>query len=98
MRISDWSSDVCSSDLPGRPGLFLDVLDTARIEGEIERTVKARATAAIISRGVRSGPESFQIFLVGPRVIIEQDRRKRAGEAGNPAFGDRKSTRLNSRH
>src|SRR3546814_5807533 len=24
MRISDWSSDVCSSDLLGHPGFFLD--------------------------------------------------------------------------
>src|SRR3546814_16291748 len=32
MRISDWSSDVCSSDLPGRGTHFLEALEEAVIE------------------------------------------------------------------
>src|SRR3546814_10490237 len=31
MRISDWSSDVCSSDLPDRMVSLLDSLGTARV-------------------------------------------------------------------
>src|SRR3546814_19751780 len=33
MRISDWSSDVCSSDLPAYDGPVLHVLDASRAVG-----------------------------------------------------------------
>src|SRR3546814_16789278 len=36
MRISDWSSDVCSSDLP-QPVIGVDAKDTADLIGAVDR-------------------------------------------------------------
>src|SRR3546814_12392742 len=50
MRISDWSSDVCSSDLelnPGGQGVRLDKL--AKITGELERFARQLASDSGIS-------------------------------------------------
>src|SRR3546814_17079201 len=51
MRISDWSSDVCSSDLPssikgtGRDGRLTkdDVLNAAKSQGQAVKTVAAQS-------------------------------------------------------
>src|SRR3546814_4499117 len=42
MRISDWSSDVCSSDLTGVPGVVVPFAGGS----ETEQTQRARALAA----------------------------------------------------
>src|SRR3546814_20856249 len=43
MRISDWSSDVCSSDLRGRPLVWTDLPDRSPGPGEIRVKVSACA-------------------------------------------------------
>src|SRR3546814_7360893 len=102
MRISDWSSDVCSSDLHR-----LDV-----------ETVDQSSGNAVMSciRTHRSPPGSGPINRMSPggpmRDEMRGERRiaglvppeKPFDEAGRPQratatrLGDRKSTRLNSSH
>ncbi len=71
----------------GRPVLFGDPLDSAGVKREVERAIEARAAARIIARRVGPLPESFQITLIGARVIFEQHRREITGEAGQPVLG-----------
>src|SRR3546814_3353238 len=40
MRISDWSSDVCSSDLPGGARLDLDVGQFAEVRHRVDRQIR----------------------------------------------------------
>src|SRR3546814_6939021 len=74
MRISDWSSDVCPSDLPGRP----IVCDPARIEEAdllvIESTYGDRT---------HSDPAGVEEELV---AVIEQTLHQRGGNVIIPAF------------
>src|SRR3546814_2275790 len=102
MRISDWSSDVCSSDLGG------DSFD------DLEQQAKAVLGAAAVAIGAEIGAVAQelvdQIAVRGveldtvepggkrvsrrPRVIVEQ-----AGDFGDVERARaRKSTRLNSGH
>src|SRR3546814_7332031 len=93
MRISDWSSDVCSSDLlfglsgrcdAGRSHEFYEIEHGLRI-----RPVNDRAPLSIKyydSRG-RQSPE-----MVAERALLNTE------PAGYFTRGDRKSTRLNSSH
>src|SRR3546814_7339162 len=111
MRISDWSSDVCSSDLRKRrvPLPRLDVsldrlLQRIHQIGSLpaeEIAVRLAAEVAIACRGlidrlvqpqIRADalwrkPQKFRQHRLKPGFV------HRAG-----AVGDRKSTRLNSRH
>src|SRR3546814_1416023 len=50
MRISDWSSDVCSSDLFLRPVLLLDAHRDARAQRRESRYVGGRARTARAAR------------------------------------------------
>src|SRR3546814_12933777 len=80
MRISDWSSDVCSSDLPTfvgverhggwtwerEAGLTLDALNEL-----------ARAAAAFTSQDVtRENPICSTIFPTGERVQLRSEERR----------------------
>src|SRR3546814_1067118 len=52
MRISDWSSDVCSSDLPGAPArpaldLVLQAKEAAAVVGRQDQVVGLRLAAAV---------------------------------------------------
>src|SRR3546814_1004984 len=107
MRISDWSSDVCSSDLgPGRV--------IARNEGALPNfrtTFLYGANAAI--EGLDLAPMSVADVLT-PEILrividVQHERQcKRAVERGEAVIPskksgtlkntDRKSTRLNSSH
>src|SRR3546814_8678040 len=111
MRISDWSSDVCSSDLPAAIGLFGDRALLALLEH--------RGTAIEVDQrgaGVEVGHDpgigvarrlarlaEFENLrdVAGDRQAV---RPRRAGEGraiaavAAIADGDRKSTRLNSSH
>src|SRR3546814_7550115 len=91
MRISDWSSDVCSSDLTGRIRLSL-------FERELDR---AGAEA-----GHRHAEDPFALggHITGADRLIEflgRDIDAQPFAVGARAFklpADRKSTRLNSSH
>src|SRR3546814_10471530 len=98
MRISDWSSDVCSSDLPRRGmveqfglrhGLAVDIaLDMADVEPPDQ--------VELVERFDTLGGR-FHLERLGQRDDRGDDRavaRPRLGRAAK----DRKSTRLNSSH
>src|SRR3546814_9320550 len=106
MRISDWSSDVCSSDLVGAEHVALvdhgPELVAARIISEADRIAQARGEGADIAvlgphleyRGAAEFVVHalFADIAVGADADIEPAVRSR-DEALGP---DRKSTRLNS--
>src|SRR3546814_5061493 len=83
MRISDWSSDVCSSDL--------DPLRRAGDERDLPRDGAARVgggATRLRDRGERDVE----------RRTLPISLRLAVGRLGQPADRDRKSTRLNPRH
>src|SRR3546814_4464759 len=110
MRISDWSSDVCSSDLPDMaetvvllPGdptpavveAFLNVM------GRFEDATGAPAIRASVTRSVDAARMAGKdILVIGPIQIAQSESLF----SGAPVFyqdgrlRDRKSTRLNSSH
>src|SRR3546814_7574111 len=97
MRISDWSSDVCSSDLFG-----LGTSDLAAIA----TLAPSRAARSAIARPMpREAPVMKRVWLL--RVGMERewgmgDEGNEGNEASLALSGrrgvDRKSTRLNSSH
>src|SRR3546814_3919546 len=95
MRISDWSSDVCSSDLPvWNPDLVSTAGDTKAI------AEKAAISRANQNQALRSRARSLEPSWapqVNMNAIIENAS---STIATNPKIGsaDRKSTRLNSSH
>src|SRR3546814_3323985 len=106
MRISDWSSDVCSSDLG--PRLFVDVVDPGR--EQLHMTPVAHMGGNVIRRFQQPDGDAARNQMGGG------GKADRAGPDDNdwPCFGgrsgrgggdgvhvgslDRKSTRLNSSH
>src|SRR3546814_4280240 len=101
MRISDWSSDVCSSDLALRVGL------AGHEHGGVADIMLLDPDAVFQFYG----PEAPRIRFI-PGGIVQQGREYRiavdAGDAGpyhppgpvdqRRSLADRKSTRLNSSH
>src|SRR3546814_7097375 len=102
MRISDWSSDVCSSDLFGRGNILLTacnllVIDEADrmldmgfipdIEEICTKLPKQRQTLLFSATMPAPIKKLADKFLDNPKTI----------EVARPAT-DRKSTRLNSSH
>src|SRR3546814_2789101 len=101
MRISDWSSDVCSSDL--RQLMALDMgslIAGAKYRGEFEERHKG-----VLDEG-KAGDGSIILFIDEMHTLIGAGTSVGAMHASNllkPALarGDlqhRKSTRLNSSH
>src|SRR3546814_8644979 len=100
MRISDWSSDVCSSDLdPGdRVGIEHPVLDAVR--DHVDAGV-GRELAPLDGHRVGEDALAMLVRLVGERgerLDIHRGFLRQLAVA--PAVGerDRTSTRLNSSH
>src|SRR3546814_8999250 len=106
MRISDWSSDVCSSDLvdfaqPDRlaemPGAFADREDDVAglLEADADRLVQILDHADAADRGGRQDRAAAAGCL---RFIVEADVARHDRIVERAARQDRKSTRLNSSH
>src|SRR3546814_6242704 len=104
MRISDWSSDVCSSDL--RPGRGGGAVDPERYFGGHRRRYPAargaisEARAAMVAGGPAEGDDAGGGFGAGQGVGLRRWWAVGVRAAG-PWFRegrDRKSTRLNSSH
>src|SRR3546814_11086057 len=72
MRISDWSSDVCSSDLLDLGGKTLEALEIGRLH---QRPVEAR-------RG------DFQAIGAGDRILDIEHGADRAADIGAIVDGD----------
>src|SRR3546814_1718764 len=103
MRISDWSSDVCSSDLEGLVGRRNPGIAALRLaKHDAQRLVDAHevgeARLAVAPESAR--PPRLPAPITAQRQV-EQRRRLLVGqppEAEEVDRGERKSTRLNSRH
>src|SRR3546814_8019225 len=69
MRISDWSSDVCSSDLGGS---FDQPCKLARLSAAIEQSLTGRLKPLQELQAQQSPiPSRFKVFKVSPRVLID---------------------------
>src|SRR3546814_2174268 len=103
MRISDWSSDVCSSDLASHA-------DAAAVDGEGNDALQLACRAELVSsplvrRLLELGADANRADPAGKRAI---DHAAAAGrwslvavldpDYPLPSTVDRKSTRLNSSH
>src|SRR3546814_9146444 len=97
MRISDWTADVCSSDLAGaRYGLELGL----RVR-DAGRVVAVPPCVLDLLRKIRRRP--WRVYFGFVPMLEHQFKRHRfrkpvVDRAGGDAVGDRKSTRLNSSH
>src|SRR3546814_2491100 len=102
MRISDWSSDVCSSDLDGAFYIYADV---SHLTNDSFAFCEAllRDTGVAIAPGLDFDPVDGKGFIrlsfaVSTDLIEEAIRRIESWLVGREVSGDRKSTRLNSSH
>src|SRR3546814_8442238 len=99
MRISDWSSDVCSSDLAGNAGSgpsgIAKLLEAGRCNEVGERYDAERGAGTV---GI--GSDDFAVFAdrntgvvagIGGVDRIGADRRNLNGGQGRRVEGDRKS-------
>src|SRR3546814_3409177 len=91
MRISDWSSDVCSSDLHQPPEIAL-VGAVAFLRGG-----GLRARGRLLGRQLDLLGDRVDASLDTAGIIIGLELRCHH-VADDPARQDRKSTRLNSSH
>src|SRR3546814_1231821 len=101
MRISDWSSDVCSSDLERVAAAGTGSLAALRLEQIAGFRALVDGSADHLSGLTAPDPATVRIELTSPMSILPQ-------LLASPVFGivdvatmeavDRKSTRLNSSH
>src|SRR3546814_2423853 len=98
MRISDWSSDVCSSDLARRRD-GIEGLSPRR--GAFEQ-IDADRSASFEKGGVRftNLPDDLPAAVFGydRALLVDQRRHDETFAVGANLRKDRKSTRLNSSH
>src|SRR3546814_9811428 len=93
MRISDWSSDVCSSDLENKRRRGLGAQPHLGVLADVDDVVGENAVGATVHRH----SDDVEATTVGERP---QDRREYVAcpAALRVEIEDRKSTRLNSSH
>src|SRR3546814_3070870 len=99
MRISDWSSDVCSSDLEGRALLFAPIVNYLDYDLSACRAMigDPNALFGLGDGGAHVGfitDASFPSFLLSHWGRDADDRL----DVAELIRRDRKSTRLNSSH
>src|SRR3546814_7863999 len=93
MRISDWSSDVCSSDLDR------DAARAAHDSVREPQVIVARELAEVLARARTVHRNAHKVAA----RILDRDDARYFGELAHRlgpdvGDGDRKSTRLNSSH
>src|SRR3546814_6926786 len=96
MRISDWSSDVCSSDLPFAnrlPGAKQPAFGGGRVRTAHADGGDAIGDAELLRRAARKADQAVGDHRT---TVVDADKDRPSGvERGHL---DRKSTRLNSSH
>src|SRR3546814_7627500 len=100
MRISDWSSDVCSSDLRENVGIKLDIKPQINEGGEIKLTIR-QEVSSIAGPVSNSSSELILNKREFQTTLTAQDGQILAIGGlldDNERRTDRKSTRLNSSH
>src|SRR3546814_8145314 len=104
MRISDWSSDVCSSDLDearrlAESGARIVQVNVWRpIRGTVERSPLALADASSVRREDLIATDQVFPDRIGEIYHLAHDPEQRWYYAPWMTAEDRKSTRLNSSH
>src|SRR3546814_4165385 len=99
MRISDWSSDVCSSDLEGLTEFGQRI--AARVERRPEQGHARAADQPDIGILPEQGPVRIDdpvVRIIGADEPIDRSRLAFDVQFLREALEDRKSTRLNSSH
>src|SRR3546814_2956501 len=107
MRISDWSSDVCSSDLVGlttanNPGVVNPIASAASLQLQLQHQLLQQhsGSGSVASVPGSSGVGSIEGVILGGSEhlhLLQQVQQDADGDFGAMTT-DRKSTRLNSSH
>src|SRR3546814_6409891 len=99
MRISDWSSDVCSSDLPHQIGCARLTAHACN-ERAIDLHARQRQFGEMTDRGKTGTEIVHRQRYPGARQVMQlrNDLRARVEQGILGDLADRKSTRLNSSH
>src|SRR3546814_4475247 len=107
MRISDWSSDVCSSDLDEgqevEKGDLLFVIDPRPYQAALDQAQaqlqRARAEAKLAQAQDARAQTLIEAKAISREAFETRKAASAQGDAGvRAAEADRKSTRLNSSH
>src|SRR3546814_2965148 len=113
MHISDWSSAVCSSDLPSEPHPDLAHLDARQVQDVLDQAQQVLAAdvdvaGVLVVMRVPERPEdplhqqlgeADDGVQRGAQLVTDGRQEQALGAAGDLGLPqDRKSTRLNSSH
>src|SRR3546814_9849788 len=101
MRISDWSSDVCSSDLARLKEHLAAAQDlVAQLKSEVDAdpAASSKRAAKARERATREREARVEAALRKLDEVEAQRQRRRETTGKNEKKKDRKSTRLNSSH
>src|SRR3546814_7415585 len=108
MRISDWSSDVCSSDLVLDAGGFpleFPVMSLGETLLRPTAMLYRNLASMDVEESIRANPLDGVVLLMGcdkttPSLLMGAASvdLPTIGVSGGPMLRDRKSTRLNSSH
>src|SRR3546814_5923865 len=81
MRISDWSSDVCSSDLLRRPGLDrVDIIDAKRQHVLVVDRIDDGVGVQLVAECLARGPQAR--IAAGAGILGENRRRSEERRVG----------------
>src|SRR3546814_10159302 len=102
MRISDWSSDVCSSDLHDIPNTVAKAIQALRPLEPAVLTVHAAGGRAMLEEAKAVAGASTKVIAVTVLTSLDAPDLDDIGVGGTPHDQvvrlERKSTRLNSSH
>src|SRR3546814_6795527 len=104
MRISDWSSDVCSSDLQGSKGMSVPEanIGVTRVQSASSQggPVVLQVVPSLVTGGVERGTIEIAAAIVadGGTAIVASEGGPMENDLRRAGALDRKSTRLNSSH
>src|SRR3546814_6011486 len=101
MRISDWSSDVCSSDLVvflHLAGLYDERTSVPTFANQIARIYERDFQSHLYSGDTDAGQAMVHREDMIDAFVRTIDRRDQLPDETVILIGDRKSTRLNSSH